>query len=240
MADIYIPSNERDVPSGGTADTASTGTTGSADTADEILRTRVATTLTWLSTALDELPDAGDEPSPNARERIEIQRATYLSSRNVLDIALQCFEMCAKVLPPLCYWRDVSRAAIADLERMREELEAIANRELLDGVGPARTWRHIEELKQTINIFRYGPSNEGGEVQTALLSNWMSSHGIKPVQGRYYDGRGGLESTLGRIEQATKELDAARTTLAARVVAIETQMGVAPVLADANASSPSE
>jgi hypothetical protein len=178
------------------------------------LTTRAQAALASLDRQVAALPDEGNEPRPNERDRIAGLRGTLINHRSRLLRDGQHYAEFGPRLDAPREWRDVLTKGIAEFEAMRADLESRPKTE-------HRIDRRIAEVRQSLLILTRGPNHEGGEEQTPVLATWFADHGVQADHGRYFSGRGGLVSTEARIVDLEKQRDAARADLEACIAAVE-------------------
>ncbi|HXG90541.1 MAG TPA: hypothetical protein VNJ02_19625 [Vicinamibacterales bacterium] len=159
------------------------------------------TALAALSAKIDMLPDEGDEPRPNERDRIAARRQLLREHRRHLSLAV---DVCADIGPRIDAtraWRELLITCQTDLEPRLAESEAEDRRD-------------EDALRQSLRILHDGPEVfPSGELMPNILHNWLTSHGVKMSNGCLFAGRGGLRCCDVRLAALAKEHDTATSEL---------------------------
>jgi hypothetical protein len=165
-----------------------------------------------LTEQLDNLPDPGDEPRPNQRERIITLRELFTAQRNHLHGLLQR----ARALPRsdvLAEWRAVLQQAIADFERELAALEdSRGNLTDLDAMRAAE--RRETQVRHALRLLHTGSDFDGGELLPDALVAWFHTHGVEPIANGWFAGRGGLQQVTERIAWIDRDFQAGTHELA--------------------------
>ena len=185
-------------------------------TTDEALIEQTRTALTSLTEQPLALPDEGDLATPNERQRVWQQRQTLNKHHVNVTTRLNLFAAIGPRIDPLRMRGYSYRAVQIELKKALAELEAI--KEPHGGLT-----RQMEMVRESLRILDYGPGS-GPEFMHDLLYNRLQTHGIKPVQGRVFNGNGGLVSVDAQLVALEKDHTEARRHLVSAVEAAATEV----------------
>jgi transcriptional regulator with XRE-family HTH domain len=181
--------------------TTTTTTTPTASTTSELVGlTKVA--ISELIQQAEAVPDSRDATSDREKERRDIERQTLLAKASHLRRVLLELQAVPDV-EALDAWATV-------LQMAWDEFSAEFNAPPADTVGDdvdslrARERRHTQ-LGQALTILRTGPEVfPSGEFLPPALIRWFEAHGVQPVDGKWFNSRGGIRRTETQLADALR------------------------------------
>jgi hypothetical protein len=184
-------------------------------TTENDLLERAQDAVATLSAHIDSLPNEGDLATPNERERVYVQRSTYIGLRGSVANAAQRYKAFTPKLEALRLWADTLQACQIEFERALSTLEGLPTSE------QDRMRRDIDNLKESLRVIVNGPPSMGGyESIPTVLYTWLESHGMKSDHGQMFAGRGGLRNAQQRLADLQAERSAVAKELEARLAQV--------------------
>jgi len=153
------------------------------------------------------LPEDGDIPAANERERVFLLRRRLSGAITAMTSPLEGRVLKLDLrLASAKHWHTTLTACRIDLEKGLLAVES----------GKA-DFRLVDALRLSLRILRNGSESESDEMFATPLMSWLHKNGVRPAPGErsYLGGRGGLLATEAEIT----ELETERDEIIARVEA---------------------